>query len=188
VVSVPLSGHALLGGVDTGHSHAVGCGWQIAGARVGELQNFGTPQVGTDGKPVKPHLKTLNVNLVGAMYSTYSSTPMSAVPQTLGVHAHHSHTASVALPTKNMESMRRTAQVHCISRVFGYVQPYLPRALRCCSTVVMTTPESAVDHTPKSRDLCHLSAWVTRLLEINATASHTQRDPHRNGANHISPG
>ena len=43
---------------------------QIAGARVGELQNFGMPQVGADGKPVKPHLKTLNVNLVGAIYST----------------------------------------------------------------------------------------------------------------------
>lgn len=41
----------------------------IAGARVGELQSFGTPQL-SDGKPVKPHLKTLNVNLVGSIYTT----------------------------------------------------------------------------------------------------------------------
>ena len=50
------------------------CELQIAGARVGEIQNFGAPQIsGTDGKPVRPHLKTLNVNLVGAIYSMSSS-------------------------------------------------------------------------------------------------------------------
>jgi len=43
----------------------------IAGARVGEIQNFGTLRAsGTDVKPVKPHLKTLSVNLVGAIYTT----------------------------------------------------------------------------------------------------------------------
>jgi len=41
----------------------------IVGARVGEIQNFGTLQV-LDGKPVRPHLKTLNVNLTGAIYTT----------------------------------------------------------------------------------------------------------------------
>jgi len=43
----------------------------IAGARVGEIENFGTLQVSeTDGKPVRPYLKTLNVNLIGAIYTT----------------------------------------------------------------------------------------------------------------------
>ncbi|KAF9780830.1 hypothetical protein BJ322DRAFT_1081950 [Thelephora terrestris] len=41
----------------------------IAGARVGETQGFGTPQI-ADGKPVKPDLKTLHVNLNGAIYTT----------------------------------------------------------------------------------------------------------------------
>jgi NAD(P)-dependent dehydrogenase (short-subunit alcohol dehydrogenase family) len=41
----------------------------IVGARVGEIRNFGTPQL-LDGKPVKPQLKTLDVNLIGAMYTT----------------------------------------------------------------------------------------------------------------------
>lgn len=43
----------------------------IAGARVGEIQNFGALQASqTEVKPIKPHLKTLNVNLVGAIYTT----------------------------------------------------------------------------------------------------------------------
>jgi len=41
----------------------------IAGARIGEVQNFGALQF-TDGKPAKPHHKTLNVNLIGAIYTT----------------------------------------------------------------------------------------------------------------------
>jgi len=41
----------------------------IAGARVGEIHNFGTPQI-VDRKPAKPNLKTLDVNLIGAIYTT----------------------------------------------------------------------------------------------------------------------
>ena len=59
----------MCAGADFGRP-CIGHERQIAGARVGEIQNFGTVQVSeTDGKPVKPHLKTLNVNLVGAIYS-----------------------------------------------------------------------------------------------------------------------
>jgi len=44
-----------------------------------------------------------------------------------------------------------------------------------------------MDHAPKSRDLFHLSTWVTCLREINAASAHTQRDPHCDSAIHISP-
>ena len=74
VVSAAFSGRALSGSMSTGHPYAW-YGWQVAGARIGELQNIGTPQVGADGKPIKPHLKTLNVNLIGAIYSASSSSP-----------------------------------------------------------------------------------------------------------------
>ncbi|KAF9641850.1 hypothetical protein BDM02DRAFT_3133525 [Thelephora ganbajun] len=43
----------------------------VAGSRVGETQSFGTLEVSeTDGKLLRPHLKTLSVNLTGAIYTT----------------------------------------------------------------------------------------------------------------------
>lgn len=89
---------------------------QIACARVGELQNFGTIQL-LDGKPVKPPLRTLDVNLTAAIYSEPSSYPHPLpLLEFLMLAPTPSHAARVALPTKNSEP-DTTAQVCCLARI-----------------------------------------------------------------------
>ena len=53
----------------------------------GQIPNAGVSEVGTfqslqfkDGKPVKPTMATLEVNLIGVMYSTCISTIPSSAP------------------------------------------------------------------------------------------------------------
>ena len=163
----------LEGDIDFVRPHA-GHELQIVGARVGEIQNFGTLKLSeTNGKPVQPHLKTLNVNLVGAIYSKSTSYPqclpflefssfMSAVATQLALH-HLPKTRSRADPLKYVVLLGYLG-ISCL--VIG-MNP-------AATFLTMISVESVVDCAPRSRDLRHLSTRITRFREIDAASSYTQ--------------
>ena len=160
-------------------------GGQIAGARTEESQSFRTLQIGANGRPVKPHFKTLNVNLVGAMYSACSSSPWCLPP---------------LKPSVTVPATATQLALHYLPKTRHPTEPFKSVVFLGCLGpsdlvaaehsgfvwLMMMSLESIMGCTPESRDLCHFSAWVTRLCESNPTGSHIQWDSHRNGAIGIS--
>jgi len=126
-----------------------------------------------NGKPVRPHLKTLNVNLFGAIYSKSalhlrclqpleSSSFMPAVATQLALH-YLPKTRSQTDPLKYVILLGYLG-------MSGLVIGTRPAA----AFLTTISVKSVVDCAPGSRDLRHLSARVTWFREINATSSYTQ--------------
>ena len=127
-------------------------------------------RVGEDGRPIKPHLKTLNVNLVGTMYSTSSSSPwcLLSLEPPMFVPATATQLALHYLP----KTWNPVEPLKCIVFLGCLGASDLPVAKRAgIVRLIVMSPEIIMGCAPESRGLRHLSTWVTRLRESGSTSS-----------------
>ena len=135
----------------------------------------------TDGKPIRPLLKTLNVNLTGAIYSELDPHPrcLSSLESSSFVPVVATQLAMHYLPkTRNQASPLKYV-------VFLGFLGMVVRTRPVIALLTMTSAESVVECACGTRDLRHLSARAARLREIGAAGSHHQGDPHRDGPIYI---